>query len=527
MVEKIDNYIKKYVWYSEEIKNVVSSTMGAKGNYFNEVTKDGREVIDLLKGIYDCSIYRKIYNSILECAKKTEKKIGDGTTITTIYFYELILLVHKLITIYPNEERNIMDKLQECFRGYYAHCKMFYSSSDMGSTKDHIKKVIYTSCNNDKILADEIMDSYIHLNNIYFPYINKDIDVEYKKGYGFFDTSLNIDKSQADRFERNNKSKFVSPYIMVTNSFLDNLSDTQHLFNYINKPENINKNYIIICNRVGASVLDHVNKQVDSGLVKGWNILFLSANVLGGSEVYSNEHLADCLQVPLYKDNTIVCEDKWFAKIKEFTVISHYNKLYYYKTDGVLSPDYKTKLDVLVSLYNNINTKDRDKLYNKIVQLNNKFFHISYKCEYIDKENEIKARLEDTIGAVNSAIKHGTVAGGGVFNLICSSNYFNSKNNIYPEDPIYTTIFYEYGNIFKKPFYKIIENAGLSPEMIEGEIKLLLHSDKIIYIYNVINNEYESEENSMIRDTFESQFTSFINCLTKIETIINTKYNIF
>ena len=463
----------------------VKTTLGPKGNnviinhstFTPFITNDGVTIAENIES------EDKIINTILTLAKeasiKTNEEVGDGTTTTLVLLESIFNEGLKLINNNINPiilKKELNDSLNEVI-------KELKILSKKPTKKDLLN--ITTTSSNSKYIGKIITDTYLKVKNIESITIKeqniKDTKIIFNKGYSF---ECNL--ATFYYFKNKNEIKLNNPYIILTNSYIDNL---ENISNIINEIINNNKNLIIfahdfsddVVNQIISLYMDNIAniylfKTPEYGINE---LIFLDdISIISNSEKINN--------IKLGKINSIIFN-------KEIATIS------FNKTNKINELIKNIKKDLNNSLDKDFNQKRLNMLISALAE-------IQVGGNTTLERRELVMRYTDALHAINSA-KDGIMLGSGIPYLKIS-NKLKIKTNL---DKIIK-------KALTKPFEQILINSGLNKDIIIKEIK---NNDYNI-LYNTKTNNYEKLENTNIIDSLNVLSTSLTNAVSIASMLLTT-----
>jgi chaperonin GroEL len=439
------------------LRDTVTCTMGVNGanviiepenGGFHRVTKDGVSVADSIKlgtGFANMGI-----SMIIDAALSTMKKVGDGTTTTTLLASDLYLSLFdengfrlmpliKMKTNLDSELEFVKRELEKL------------KKTDVN--RDIYKSIASLSANNDEKIGDLVADVYEK--------IGKDSIVKLDMSDDSYETRVVIEDGFVveagfvHRFFANNKNKWTyqEPAIFVTDHEMDTLSKLKNVVTtgitvvFANK---FTEEFISSC----VETYRQKNVVIVPIVVPSVDGVLDDICAISGCELF------DKIKHPSFSDvNSEEMIKRFVGGCKELT-LDH--------ETTILKGGYGNELDVLEhnnhidALIDKITTKSiKAKLKKRKAKLNGKIATIVVGGETETERSYVYDVLDDSIKATESCIKDGYVIGGGLTYL-----HLAEKLNQNFEESILS-------NILESPFRKLCYNSDICDDDVErllGEI---------------------------------------------------------
>lgn len=468
--------------------DVVKSTMGAKGKNViiasNDTYSKLRFTQDGVSVAKEIELPDPLENIgaqlLISAAKKTVEECGDGTSLTIVLLQALINYFEEelkdkdpntLFKQLDNEFNIVVDKLKEM-------------TTDI-TTTDEIKSIATVSSKSERIgnLFKEIFDE------------TKD-----------FDTHLSLEKSEHFNYtyyERTKGLHFDVETGFVHPSFMTNTQTEQCIYN---------NPYIHIFTRPLIQQADDEFRQIMEICASQNQPLvilapkFSEAIVRTASMNKVNQGIQVCLvKTPGYgrakEKNTkdilaFLTEEQTADKV----IIDEIN----FTIHNSDTPNLSSHIKTLESLRDNaIELYDEQDYQKRIHKLKQTAVSIYAGANTPEAQSEEYDRIEDAIGAVQSAIQSGYVQGAGMAFI----EVINSNDNI---KILYKTL--------SKPFSQILGNANINkiPSLKFDEYVDLNNPDKVINLF---------EEG--IIDPTKVLVSALKNAITNAKLYVNTSYTLY
>ena len=459
---------------AEKVYKVVCSTLGGKGqNVILERAYGSPQVIgDGVTIAREIALEDKFedlaVSLIIEAAEKTNLTVGDGTTATVLFAYEILKRGLREINNGENAQM-FKDELKE------ASDKVISELSKMQrpvKTKEAMVQVAKISSANEEVgnlvgSAYEKISSEGTLTVDISP--TNETYLEYKDGLtipaGYvvphFITDVNTLKAELE-----------NPYILVTDKDIAGVDEVIELLKAIN---NDNKSILIIASNVTGSALGTLIVNKNQGFLKpiavkaygGGDLkegmLFDIAIATGGLFVSSKEGV-DIRKVTI---DQLGRAEKVISDRNETIILGAKGDPEKVKEKITQLKKFKEKAE---------NQFEEEKFQERLSRLAGGIAVIYAGGNSESEQREKRLRIEDAIHATRAAIEEGIVPGGGVA-------LYHARKVLAERKTVGDKILYD---ILVEPFKKILTNAGVEPYQIIPKLP-----DKVT-VFNVVSNQLEN-----------------------------------
>ena len=482
----------------------VKTTLGPTGNniiidhstFSPFITNDG---VTIAKNIESDD---PVINTILELAKeasiKTDEIVGDGTTTTLVLLEEIFNQGLKLI---KNGKKPILlkNEINETLKKLITLIK----EKSRKPLKNDLLKIATISANDNEI-GKIISTVYSKINNKNAIKLIESENLEsaytFYKGYSF-ETNL----ASSYYFNKQKEIILNQPHILLVDNYIDNPEEISLIINYIIEEK---KDLIIIANEYSDLFINYI----------------MSLYLDNDTNIY-------LLTTPEYgKRQKIFLTD--ISIISNCEILNNFNNLHFNhlgKTNSIEINKEKTifnfHLDSKIKNYmkiikNNINSikDDFEKEFNQKRLSMFKFGLAEIKIGGNTKTEirEKHMRFQDALCAIEVA-SNGIIPGAGITFLQISNEY----QTITDADIIIK-------KALEKPFFQILQNAGINEFEIHEQIK----KSNFQKLYNINTNTYEDIKTTSVLDPTEVIINSLSNAcsiagmlLTTSSLIINEHQN--
>lgn len=520
--------MKKVIKFSNEIResllkgvNVlgdsVKVTLGPKGR---NVLLDKGFIAPLITND-GVSIAREVHLSdkfeemgarlVFEVANKTNDDAGDGTTTATILAQSMI---NEGLECINNGSNPVLVKDGMLYASHEL-AKHIVSCSNKITTTEDIKNIAIISSENEEMgtlisKAIEIVgkDGIITIeeNNDFNSNLITTNGLKYNKGF----ISPNLLNDQDSK-----NIEMCDPLILVTDK---KIKDFQELIPVLELIIESQKSLLIIAESfddkvISSLVTNKLNNVFDVVATTTPGVGIEKKNLLRDISVLTNARFFD---KDLYENlSSINIDDLGKAKLvqvyKDYT-----NIIDGYGTKELIN---NRKKELKSILENSNNEYEREKIKNRLGNLNSGVAIIKIGGATEIEINEKKMRVEDALNATKSALSEGIVPGGG---LTYIDAYRSMKNKIVSENIDVQKGIDIVFNSLLKPFSQIIENAGYDSE--EFLVKQLKQKKNIGY--DAKNDKWVNLLEAGIIDPVKVTKNALLNSASISATIITTEVGI-
>lgn len=402
-----EEYIKVLKEICEDLNDSVCKTLGPNGStsiITDEhgkpyITKDGVSIINAMD--YKDPVKSYILNIIKEGANKTLTDAGDGTTTTTLLITSIILLYINHRQAFTNKDWIV--EIEELLPIINEHIK----SLARDVTKEDVLNIAKTSSNGDEGISNSLKEAFSFSSNIQVEKSSNNSDIlTYVEGVKYPVTYLDPDfiNDYSTRSATLNNAS-----VCIIDGDLEDVKILSRVLSYCNQD---NKPLVIIADSISRSAMNILITNNDKGSVR-----ILPVKTPGRSH-YRAEYRKDikCItgaNIVKPKDSIKLSDlgviekitsnpvETLFVPMDTVDITQRVNELDTYKREPHLS---EYDINIIEDRINNLN--GRSVIYN--VGGNS-------HSEMMERYD----RVEDAVGAINTAKKHGVLKGGGVslFNI--------------------------------------------------------------------------------------------------------------
>lgn len=502
---------------AQRLTDTVKVTLGAKGRNVaidrgmgsSEIINDGVTVAKA------CTWKDPLENmgayTLKEAASKAEGIAGDGTT--TCIVAAMAMLESGLKHI--NSGANPMDLKRGMEKAVDAVVrKLNEDAIQVADDKEALRSVATISANNDSVMGELIMEAVDKVGP------NGMITVEESP-----DTSTTVTVVEGAEFERG----YMSPYfitdmsreigelenawVLITDEKISSMKQLVPILELINKQKE-NRPVLLMANDVESIVLSTIVLNKTQGLI---NLSCVKNPGYGDKRSELTEDIA------VITGATVISEGKGM-KIEEATIddLGYATKVVISKDttkiiDGNGDEDRINKrIDLIRGLIPQASEEyEKTKLEERLAKLVGGVA-VLYIGGFSDSEREEKLyRVDDALSATKAAVEEGIVPGGGIELLNCIQRLEGLKGLNEDENLGIRIV----KDACKAPFFQIITNAGLSPEVVLNEVM----KKEANMGYNVKTDEYVDMIESGVIDPVKVTKSALTSAASVIGLLLTTE----
>lgn len=502
----------------DKVAKTVALTAGPKGRNVviaqgfgaSHITNDGVTVarsINLKDPVEDIGAHM-----VKEVATNTEEATGDGTTTATILLQALVEGGLKMVEAGadPNALKVGM------FKAANKIVENLKALSVPVRDNETIKKVATLSANNDEELGGFIAEAFFEAGDA------GEVTVAES---GTFETFIKV--VEGLRFDRGylhrafitnlqyNRAELDNPLILVTDKRINSSLELNPLLEEVMKAS---RKLLIISDDVDYNVLATIVMAKVQGQI---DITCVKAPGFGDSRIEMLEDIATITgatfigaahELKKVTLSDLGAADSVYAGKDETTIVGGKG------AEGKINERIDNIKDML-------SATDLEAYPKQILQKRLTYLKGGMAVLYVgagsDTElKEKKYRIEDAIGATRSAIAEGIVPGGGVALLRAIANpadfgIFENDDEIMGGKVVLAAV--------RKPFDRILENAGMSPEVVLNDIK----GEEPFYGLNVKTGVYGNLLQLGVVDPVKVTKTALLNAVSVAAMMLTTEAVVF
>ena len=457
-------------------KNVIIDEYGAIHS-----TKDG---VSVAKSIVLKDKFENLgANAIKEVAEKSNDRVGDGTTTSTL----LAAAIYRNGLKYVNVGANATQVKNGIKKAADFIVKNIKTASQDICTKEHIEEVATVSANGDKAIGSmiaEVMDK-----------IGKDGTIKVENGNGTEMTSkivegMVIDQSYASPYmvtaTETMEAELENPFVLIANKKLSNI---QELLPALQSISQTGRPIFVIADDYAEDILATMvmNK------LRGLNICAIKSPSYGDNRKAILNDIATLCGGRVVSDETgtrlenAVVESGILGQAKKVLVTKDNTVIF----DGAGAKDQiEARAESLRKQIANCKENyEKEKLQERLAKLTSGIGVISVGATTEAERKELRDRVDDAFFASKAAIRSGIVIGGGAALLRAKKaldnwNETNVLGELVGDEKIGVKILCD---SLEAPIRKILENAGIDSSMVVAKI---LDADKPNVGYDVLTKQF-------------------------------------
>lgn len=346
-----------------------------------------------------------------EACVKVNDEAGDGTTSTACLTNAILKEGHKLITA-GFDPVTIQRELQAASEKVI---KNLWENAFPVEQESELHSVAMISCNGDIEVADVLTEACLAVGKDGTVVIEEGnsmgIEMDFKEGF-----ELSCGAISSHFLNGGLEKKLVSPLVAVVPKVITSMKDVHSMLEESSQfPQN---DLLLICYGVEGEALKFLTTNHVKGVCSSMPINIAGVSLrraeymkdiaaLCGCEVLEGE------QYDLTKFNT-----DWFGSCLE--VLVQEKKTVFTAFDEAEATIEKRVTELQNDMASSVSDYDRDDIQQRISKLKGGFCLVSVGGHTELAMKEKRARIEDALGAVQSALKTGIVAGGGASYLWAS-----------------------------------------------------------------------------------------------------------
>lgn len=457
-------------------KNVIIDEYGAIHS-----TKDG---VSVAKSIVLKDKFENLgANAIKEVAEKSNDRVGDGTTTSTLLAAAIYRNGLKYVNVGANATQ-VKNGIKKAADFIVNNIKT--ASQDI-CTKEHIEEVATVSANGDKAIGSmiaEVMDK-----------IGKDGTIKVENGNGTEMTSkivegMVIDQSYASPYmvtaTETMEAELENPFVLIANKKLSNI---QELLPALQSISQTGRPIFVIADDYAEDILATMvmNK------LRGLNICAIKSPSYGDNRKAILNDIATLCGGRVVSDET---GTRLENAVVESGILGQAKKVLVTKDNTVIFDGSGAKEQVEAraeSLRKQIsNCKEnyeKEKLQERLAKLTSGIGVISVGATTEAERKELRDRVDDAFFASKAAIRSGIVIGGGAALLRAKKaldnwNETNVLGELVGDEKIGVKILCD---SLEAPIRKILENAGIDASMIVAK---LLDTNDVNCGYDVLTKKF-------------------------------------
>lgn len=506
----------------EKLEKAVTTTLGPCGknviiNEYGQIhsTKDG---VTVARSITLKDEFENLgANAVKEVAQKSNEKVGDGTTTSTILAAEIYRNGLRYVNVGANATQ-VKNGIRKAANFAIDYVK---KNSKSVESKEDIKRVALVSANHDMEISEIISDV--------MDKIGKDGTIKVEDGNTMELCSkivegMVVDESYVSPYMITNaetcEAELDNPYILIANKKLNNIQEALPMLETVMRSK---APLLIIADEIQD---DLIATFVMNRMRTGFNVVAVKSPSYGDSRKAILEDIAILCGGRVVSDET---GTKLENAVPDVGILGRASKVVVNKESTIIIGGFgeKAKVDARAeSLRKQLETiedqYEASKLQERLAKLTSGVGVISVGAATKTEQKELRDRVDDAFAASKAALREGIVAGGGIALLAAKKALSNWESaNILPgiegDEKIGVNILVESLDI---PIRRIIQNAGIDASLIVGK---LMEDPSTTRGYNVLSKKYVDMFEDGIIDPTEVVVNELKNASSVASLLLTTE----
>lgn len=495
---------KKLLKGINTVADIVADTIGPFGNNVcinNVITNDGVTIakcITLEDPFEDAGAYL-----IKDAADKTNKKVGDGTTTTTILARELSNRFSELSrkisgNVIRDQAKDYLNDITKSLKNSALPCDTIENLTNIASNSVE-----------DTVIGKMIAETVLEVGQ---DGIIRSVESKTGETYNEIFKGLKIERGFVSPFMCTDMNKMIAEYknmsVLVTDQDINDMDDIYPLLRSLVVPGEEKKRLLIVCDNMSNEVIADVVNTLQRGSIE----ILVVRGAIGTQKKGGNEDIAIMTGAKFFSEDRnddlslATIDDLGFAE----KVIANKNETILLNGGGTKEV-VETRVNAIKSEIE-LSTSDyeKDKLKERIAKLGSGIGMIYVGGDSDIERSYIKDKIEDAIHATQSAFKNGMVIGGG-YSLYLAAHYVLKDY----KDEIAKAII----DSCSKPLQKIFENSNLYNEK---TIHSIIEEAREGSYCSVMTGEYIDPLEEGLVDPVEVEIEAIKNAISVASILITT-----
>ena len=495
-----------------KLAKAVSSTLGGAGKNVMlvdnllppKITKDG---ITVAKAItLDDFVEQAGVEIVRQASARSAKEVGDGTTTATVLSAEILNVGVDNIGNY--NVHDFKKGMEKAYQDVSEQLELI--KEDVSDNLERLTSVATISANGDREIGEVVAKLIYELGSETEILITEDkvstsgIHSKIKQGYTFnrgsnqfFETKSGTGVCQYDEARILIVDKYVARITQLSEA-LDYCGDNGYPL-------------VILYETIDNKTLENL---ILSKLNMSLKVCAVEFPDAGELQQLSINDIATATGAKVVTDLDDFDAEKDLGRVKQF-------KSDTYSTTLLFEDEFSESVnEICNNIRENLDNYDGYKLSDakeRLKRLSKGIGEIYIGSSTDIEYGEIFDRVEDAVGAVKSAMQEGIVIGGGVALLKAIKPLEDSMDKGHSFNFGYQTVI----NACKKPFYQILENAGLTEEEI-GEIYDKIEESNFTLGYNSRQKEIQNLSELGIVDPKKVTRSALLAAVSVSSSILTT-----
>lgn len=470
-------------------------------------TKDGVTVARSIR--FADPVMDMAASMLKQAAERTAKDVGDGTTTSVVLAEAIIDAFEEYYT--PDCGMSVVDVT----RGIQAICDQIVEQLELMKipveSKEMLKNVATISTNNDPELG-ELVANLLHEVEVAVVETHDGSDTHAKIVEG-----LIIDKGWVWKYFANDgrgkECILENPYILICDREIPDLSVIENAVAPFTRMED----GLLIVSPVSTDALQAICHNYAENRKQGtgkFNVCVTSPSSFGEDSKDKMRDIAEILGTTFFSKDT--GDD--FQQITGIGMLGRAKKATISEDKTIIEPldsqveIIEKKVKELEEAKTDADEFDTNRLSGRVKAICGRYGVIQVGAPTSIEMKEKKDRIDDALCAVVSAKKNGVLPGGG-------SALMRAFTLIYPKISTAEVLVRIMATTVKAPLVQMLSNAGGNADRINDIVDNTFTTDEI---FNIKEDLYESIEDSVVFDAFDSTKNSIINATSVATTILNT-----
>lgn len=478
------------------ICDTVASTLGPKGKnviidhsaFSPFITNDGVTIAENVES--EDEVIETILSLTKEASIQTNLAVGDGTTSTLVLLKSIFDA--GLECIQSGVSPMILKK--ELDKSVIEIAKMIKQKSRK-PTKQELVQIAKISANDEEI-GTLVSEAYLKVENRFGVQLLEQDEgntkINYIKGY-----RMEMNLASPYFLHDSSAKQLKDSYILLMQKKWERIDDLAPMLNIILKE----KRPLIL---VSEDYSDSFVQDVLTFHFETNSEIYLLKNPEYGTKQLELLKDLECISHGAIVDHPNETKIEHLGVIKNITIAKNEIVFSYQKSANVL----KRRKEIFGQMKESQNDLEKKWNQKRMASFQKGFAEIKIGAPTTTERREKKMRFEDALCAMDTATQ-GILPGSGLVLLEISQKI--------EEDTIGMQILKE---ALKKPFYQILENAGIDAKNVFEQIQ----KQDFTYLYNVQTDEYEFASNTNVVDATKVVIESLVHAVSIAGMLLTTNH---
>ena len=346
-----------------------------------------------------------------EACIKVNDEAGDGTTTTACLSNAILREAHKLIVAGYDP----MTLQRQMSVGAAKVADALYANAFPVEEEHELHSVAMVSCNGDLEIADVLTEACLAVGKDGTVVIEEGtsigIDMDFKEGF-----ELNCGAVSSHFLNGGFERKLISPLVAVVPKVISSMKDVHSMLEESSQfPQN---ELLLLCYGVQGEALKFLATNHVKGVCSSMSVNIAGVSLRRGEYMKDLAALCGCSVLEEDQYDLTKFDPSWFGSCLE--VLVQEKKTVFSSFEEAEESIDKRCQELGRDIASAISDYDRDNIQQRISKLKGGFCLVSVGGHTESAMKEKRARIEDALGAVQSALRSGIVAGGGACYLWAS-----------------------------------------------------------------------------------------------------------